>query len=71
MERNYVCNDFSSIHPCIPGKITETNGDTDWLKDGAPHCHVRRDFFDTERGVKKVTDYVDVGDNTTQASQSY
>ena len=52
-------------------KITETNGDTDWLKDGAPHCHVRRDFFDTDRGVKKITDYVDVGDNTTQAAQSY
>jgi len=55
----------------IMGKITETNGDTDWLKDGAPHCHVRRDFFDTDRGVKKITDYVDVSDNTTQASQSY
>jgi hypothetical protein len=55
----------------IMKKITETNGDTDWLKDGASHCHVRRDFFDTDRGVKKITDYVDVGDDTTGASQSY
>ena len=55
----------------IMGKITETNGDTDWLKNGAPHCHVRRDFLDTDRGVKKITDYVDVSDDATAASQSY
>ncbi len=56
----------------VMGKITETNGDTDWLKNGAPHCHVRRDFLDTDdRGVKKITDYVDVSDDATGASQSY
>ena len=37
----------------IMGKIVESNGDTDWLKNGAPHCNVRRDYADTERGVKK------------------
>jgi hypothetical protein len=55
----------------IMGKITETNGDTDWLKNGAPHCNVRRDYLDTDRGVKKITDYVDVSDDATGASQSY
>ncbi len=34
----------------IMGKITETIGDTNWLKNGAPHCNVRRDFLDTDRG---------------------
>ncbi len=28
----------------IMGKIIETKGDTDWLQNGAPHCHVRRDL---------------------------
>jgi hypothetical protein len=27
----------------IMGKIVETKGDTDWLKNGAPHYHVRQD----------------------------
>ncbi len=40
----------------IMRKITETNGDTDWLKNGAPHCDVRRDYYDTDRGIKKLTD---------------
>ena len=55
----------------IMGKITETNGDTDWLKDGAPHCNVRRDYYDTDRGIKKLTDVVDVGEDDTAASQSH
>ncbi len=38
----------------IMGKIIETNGDTEWLSHGAPHCHVRRDYVDTDRGVLKV-----------------
>ncbi len=41
------------------GKITETNGDTDWLKDG------------TDRGVKKITDVVDVGEDEYPVSQCY
>ncbi len=36
-----------------------------------PHIAMRRDFFDTDRGVKKITDYVDGGDDATGASQSY
>jgi hypothetical protein len=55
----------------IMRKITETNGDTDWLKNGAPHCDVRRDYYDTDRGIKKITDVVDVGEDNTAASQSY
>ena len=55
----------------IMRKITETNGDTDWLKNGAPHCDVRRDYYDTDRGIKKLTDVVDVGGDDTAASQSY
>jgi hypothetical protein len=55
----------------IMRKITETNGDTDWLKNGAPHCDVRRDYYDTDRGIKKLTDVVDVGEDDTAASQSY
>ena len=55
----------------IMRKITETNGDTDWLKNGAPHCDVRRDYYDTDRGIKKITDVVAVGEDDTAASQSY
>ena len=55
----------------IMRKITETNGDTDWLKNGAPHCDVRRDYYDTDRGIKKLTDVVDVGKDDTAASQCY
>ncbi len=55
----------------IMRKIIETKGDTDWLKNGAPHCNVRRDFFDTDRGVMNKADVVDVGEDETQASQCY
>ena len=55
----------------IMRKITESNGDTDWLKDGAPHCFVRRDYYDTDRGIKKISDYVDVGEDDPGASQCY
>ena len=44
----------------ILGKIIITKGDTDWLKDGTPHCNVRRDFYDTELGVKRVKNVVEV-----------
>ena len=55
----------------IVGKIVETQGDTDWLKNGAPHCNVRRDFADTDRGVKKIEDIVGVDDTDLEASQCY
>ena len=37
-----------------------SNGDTEWLKDGTPHCNIRRDFVDTDLGVRRVKDVVDV-----------
>ena len=55
----------------IMGKIIETNGDTDWLKNGAPHCNVRRDFADTARGVKKIEDVVGVDDDEPESSQCF
>ncbi len=55
----------------IMRKITETNGDTDWLKNGAPHCNVRQDYYDTDRGVMKITDVVEVGENEPAISQCY
>ena len=55
----------------IMGKIIETKGDTDWLRNGAPHCHVRRDYVDTDRGVMKVSDVTTVDEDETQPSQSY
>ena len=55
----------------IMSKIVETNGETEWLKNGTPHCHVRRDYYDTDRGVMKISDVVDVEDNSTEPSQSY
>ena len=55
----------------IMGKIVESKGDTDWLRNGTPHCQVRRDFFDTDRGVTKITDVVDMAEEETLASQCY
>ena len=55
----------------IMGRIIENKGDTDWLKNGAPHCNVRRDYVDTDRGIKKITDVVGVDDNDAEASQCY
>ncbi len=55
----------------IMGKIIETKGDTDWLRNGAPHCHVRRDYVDTDRGVIKVSDVTTVEDDVSLPSQSY
>jgi hypothetical protein len=49
----------------------ETKGDTEWLKNGAPHCHVRHDFIDSDRGVMKLSDVVDVADDEIEASQCY
>jgi hypothetical protein len=55
----------------IMKQIIETKGETEWLKDGTPHCHVRTDFLDTDRGVMRLSDVVDVPDDETAASQSY
>ncbi len=55
----------------IMGKIIETKGETDWLANGTPHCHVRKYFFDTDRGVASISDVVDVAEDETAASQCY
>jgi hypothetical protein len=55
----------------IMTKVIETKGDTEWLKHGTPHCHVRRDFFDSDRGIMKITNVVEVPDDETMSSQSY
>ena len=55
----------------IMGKIVETQGDTDWLKNGAPHCNVRKDYADTDRGVEKITDIIGVDDTEPDSSQCY
>ena len=55
----------------IMGRIVETKGDTDWLKNGAPHCNVRKDYADTDRGVKKIEDIIGVDDNEPDSSQCY
>jgi hypothetical protein len=55
----------------IMGKLIETKGETDWLSNGTPYCQVRKDFFDTDRGVMKITDVVDVAEEETVASQCY
>ena len=53
------------------GKIITTKGDTDWLKNGSAHCQVRRDYYDTDRGVKRITDVVEVAEEETACSQCY
>ena len=55
----------------IMGKIVQTKGDTDWLRNGTPHCQVRKDYFDTDKGVTRITDVVDVVEEDTSASQCY
>jgi hypothetical protein len=55
----------------IMGKIIESKGDTDWLKNGAPHCHVRRDYVDTDRGVKRIEDVVGVDVDEPESSQCF
>ena len=59
----------------IMSKIVETKDDTEWLKNGTPHCHVRRDFVvvvvGSDRGVMKISDVVDVVEDQTEPSQCY
>ncbi len=54
----------------ILGKIILTKGDTEWLKDGTPHCNVRRDFYDTETGVQRVKQVILVPESAA-AEESY
>ncbi len=50
-------------------KIVETNGDTEWLKHGTPHCNVRRDFFDTDLGVKRLPSVIEVESESSTVEQ--
>jgi hypothetical protein len=47
-----ICRAFVLAYR-IMEKIIATNGHNDFLQDGAPHCNVRRDFWNTERGIKR------------------
>jgi hypothetical protein len=47
-----ICRSFVLAYR-IMEKIIATNGHNDFLQDGAPHCNVRRDYVDTERGIKR------------------
>ncbi len=51
----------------IMAKIIKTNGDTELLKNGAPHYHVRKDYVDTDRDVMKIKGVVDVEENELEA----
>jgi hypothetical protein len=52
-----VCRAFILAYRILR-KIVDTDGDTEWLKHGTPHCHVRRDFFDTKLGVKRLENVI-------------
>jgi hypothetical protein len=54
----------------ILGKIILTKGDTEWLKDGTPHCNVRRDFYDTVTGVQRVKEVIVVEPESAAAEES-
>ena len=54
----------------ILGKIIITKGDTEWLKDGTPHCNVRRDFYDTETGIQRVREVFVVEPASAAAEES-
>ncbi len=49
-----ICRSFVLAYR-IMEKIIATNGNNDYLQDGAPHCNVRRDYCycDTEIGIKR------------------
>jgi hypothetical protein len=49
-------------------KIVETDGDTEWLKHTL-HCNVRRDFIDTEVGVKRLENVFEVESESSTAEQ--
>jgi hypothetical protein len=55
----------------ILGKIILTNGDTDWRKDGTPHYNmkVRQDFVDTDVGVRRVPDVIEVEHESSGVEQ--
>ena len=63
-----VCRAFILAYRILK-KIVDTNGDTEWLKHGTPHCNVRRDFIDTEVGVKRLENVVEVESESSNIEQ--
>ena len=54
----------------ILGRIILTKGDTEWLKDGTPHCNVRRDFYDTDVGIQRLREVILVEPATSTAQDA-
>ena len=52
-------------------KIIEEKGDNRWLADGTPHCNVRRDFEDTEYGIRRKDCRQPEVDSPMEESQCY
>jgi hypothetical protein len=63
-----VCRAFILAYRILK-KIVDSDGDTEWLKHGTPHCHVRRDFIDTEVGVKRLDNVVEVESESSNVEQ--
>jgi hypothetical protein len=63
-----VCRAFILAYRIL-AKIIKTNSDTEWLKNGTPHCNVRRDFFDTELGAKRLVKAVEVVSESSTTEQ--
>ena len=63
-----VCRAFILAYRILK-KIVDTNGDTEWLKHGTPHCNVRRDYIDIEVGVKRLENVVEVESESSNIEQ--
>ena len=63
-----VCRAFILAYRILK-KICDSNGDTEWLKHGTPHCNVRRDYIDTEVGVKQLENVVEVESESSNIEQ--
>ena len=63
-----VCRAFILAYRILK-KNVDSNGDTEWLKHGTPHCNVRRDFIDTEGGVKRLENVVEIESESSNAEQ--
>jgi hypothetical protein len=78
MEHDNFFHGVPGVYFSVPysqKQIVETNGDTEWLKHGTPHCNVRRDFFDTDVGVKRLQNVIVVESESSaveeESSMSY
>ena len=63
-----VCRAFLLAYRILK-KIVETDGDTEWLKHGTPHRNVRRDFFDTDVGIKRLENVIEVESESSAVEQ--